>query len=348
MTKIEFHHRILSIINSTYRYYFAQRRILLKTLKEEKLSRKYYRDYKTFINSLKDYKYALSFTYKDAVIMYDALDGRDWEFQDNKIVLHYPEVEMEQGNIINDIYFRFNPTILRLPSMVISPDLTALRSTYTAIEYKTSYCHPHIRFRIPSYGFHDSICFGDTKFEFSSNIALNFISYLDYLDTFIKHEWDSNPYIHTSTLIEATKKTYKVEDQIDLAKLDFKFAAYKGREYIVIDYTEKSIAYLDSLNFPIYSYNLNGLTFGELEPIREEGESYGELFKNEPILLKIIKPTKRVYDAQFAEKFNTEILHQLTAAYVEAFGADFRQSSDTSTVSVQEDILGGVGSSTPF
>lgn len=348
MTKIEFHHRILSIINNTYEYYFLSRNVMLQNLKKEKIKRRHYKNYKTFTDVLKDYKNTLSFTYRDAVIMYDALDGRDWEFQNDKIVLHYPEVEMEQGNIINDIYFRFNPTIFKLPSIVTAPDLTALRSTYTAIEYKTSYCHPHIGFRKPNYGFHDSICFGDTKFEFSSNIALNFISYLDYLDTFIKHEWDKNPYIHTRTLIDATKKTYKLEGQIDLAKLDFKFAAYEGREYIVIDYTEKSIAYLDSLNFPIYSYNLNGLTFGESEPIRQEGESYGELFKNEPILLKIIKPTKRVYDAQFAEKFNTEICHQLTAAYVEAFGADFRQSSDTSAVSVQEDILGGVGSSTPF
>lgn len=348
MTKIEFYHRILSIINNAYDYYFLSRNVMLQNLKKEKIKRRHYKNYKTFTDVLKDYKNTLSFTYRDAVIMYDALDGRDWEFQNDKIVLHYPEVEMEQGNIINDIYFKFCPTIFRLPSMVISPDLTALRSTYTAIEYKTSYCHPHIGFKIPGYGFHDSICFGDTKFEFSSNIALNFISYLDYLDTFIKHEWDRNPYIHTRTLIDATKKTYKVEGQIDLAKLDFKFAAYEGREYIVIDYTEKSIAYLDSLNFPIYSYNLNGLTFGESEPIRQEGESYGELFKNEPILLKIIKPTKRVYDAQFAEKFNTEIRHQLTAAYVEAFSVDFRQSSDTSTVSVQENILGGVGSSTPF
>lgn len=348
MTKIEFYHRILSIINNAYDYYFLSRKEIRQTLKKEKVLRKYHKNYETFVNLVREYKYSLSFTYKDAVIMYDALDGRDWEFQNDKIVLHYPEVEMEQGNIINDIYFRFNPTILRLPSMVIRPDLTALRSTYTAIEYKTAYCHPHIEFRRPSHGFHDSICFGDTEFKFSSNIALNFISYLDYLDTFIKHEWDKNPYIHTRTLIDATKKTYKLEGQIDLAKLDFKFAAYEGREYIVIDYTEKSIAYLDSLNFPIYSYNLNGLTFGESEPIRQEGESYGELFKNEPILLKIIKPTKRVYDAQLAEKFNTEILHQLTAAYMEAFSVDFRQSSDTSTVSVQENILGGVGSSTPF
>lgn len=348
MTKIEFHHKILSIINNAYNYYFLSRKVMLQNLKEETIKRRHYRNNKTFTGVIKDYKNVLSFTYKDAVIMYDALDGRDWEFQDNKIVLHYPEVEMEQGNIINDIYFRFNPIIFRLPSMVISPDLTALRSTYTAIEYKTSYCHPHIGFRNTNYGFHDSICFGDTEFEFSSNISLNFISYLDYLDTFIKHEWDRNPYIHTRTLIEATKKTYKAEGEIDLAKLDFKFAAYEGREYIVIDYTEKSIAYLDSLNFPIYSYNLNGLTFGESEPIRQEGESYGELFKNEAILLKIVKPTKRIYDAQFAEKFNEAICHQLTAAYMEAFGVDFRQSSDTSTVFVQEDILGGVGSSASF
>lgn len=348
MTKIEFYHRILSIINDMYEYYFLSRKVILQNLKEEKVKRGYYRNNKALTGVLKDYKHALSFTYKDAVIMYDALSDRDWEFQDNKIVLHYPEVEMEQGNIINDIYFKFNPIIFRLPSMVNTPDLTALRSTYTAIEYKTSYCHPHIGFRNTSYGFHDSICFGATEFKFSSNIALNFISYLDYLDTFIKHEWDRNPYIHTRTLIEAAKKTYKVEGTIDLAKLDFKFAAYEGREYIVIDYTEKSIAYLDSLNFPIYSYNLNGLTFGELEPIKQEGESYGELFKNEAILLKIVKPTKRVYDAQFAEKFNEAICHQLTAAYMEAFGANFRQSSHTSAVSVQEDILGRVGSSTPF
>lgn len=331
-----------------YGYYFFSRKVMLQNLKEEKVKRRHYRSNKALTDVLKDYKHALSFTYKDAVIMYDALSDRDWEFQDNKIVLHYPEVEMEQGNIINDIYFKFNPIIFRLPSIVCSPDLTALRSTYTAIEYKTSYCHPHINFRGTDYGFHNSICFGDTKFEFSNNIALNFISYLDYLDTFIKHEWDRNPYIHTRTLIEAAKNTYKVEGTIDLAKLDFKFAAYEGREYIVIDYTEKSIAYLDSLNFPIYSYNLNGLTFRELEPIKQEGESYGELFKNEAILLKIVKPTKRVYDAQFAEKFNEAIRHQLTAAYMEAFGTNFRQSSDTSAVSVQKDILGRVGSSAPF
>ena len=56
MTKIEFYHRILSIINSTYRYYFAQRNILLKTLKEEKLPRRHYRNYKTFMGVIKDYK----------------------------------------------------------------------------------------------------------------------------------------------------------------------------------------------------------------------------------------------------------------------------------------------------
>lgn len=333
MTKQEFYHRLLRSINDIFRSSFLSRKELVTYLKQD-YNRKIFESKKSYLTYIKLYKTINWLSYKEACMMYDALEDREWEFQDNQIVLHYPEIKMEKGNIINDLYLKFDPIISNI--IYHGPDLRALRSTYTPLEYKFLYCHPHISFRRPDYGFHDSICFGDTPFNYSDNIALNFISYLEYLDVYLKHEWEDNPYFSTKKLIERAQCGYSLNQAFNLSELDYKFVSYNGLEQVVIDFTENSIKYLKSIYLPILTYEINGLSFGEIN-IDEYDTDYNETFKGEPITLKIIQPTKLVFNHDFAEKLNAEICHKLTKTYMEAFSDNFGQSLEPVSVSLQED-----------
>lgn len=333
MTKQEFYHRLLRSINHIFRSSFLSRKELVTALKRD-YNRKIFKSEKNYLTYIKLYKTTNWLSYKEACMMYDALEDREWEFQDNQIVLHYPEIKMEKGNIINDLYLKFHPIILDIINH--GPYLRALRSTYTPLEYKLCYCHPHISFRVPDLGFHDNVCFGDTPFKYSDNIALNFISYLEYLDVYLKHEWEANPYFSTKNLIERAQRGYSLNQEFNLSELDYKFVSYNGLEQVVIDFTENSIRYLRSIDLPILTYEINGLSFGEIN-IDEDDTDYNETFKGEPITLKIIQPTKLVFNHDFAEKLNAEICHKLTKTYMEAFSDNFGQSLEPVSVSLQED-----------
>lgn len=337
MTKQEFYHQLLSSINDIFRGSFLNRKELVANLKRD-YNRKIFKSEKSYLTYINLYKTTNWLSYKEACMMYDALEDREWEFQDSRIVLHYPEIKMEKGNIINDLYLKFDPIIFRIPHIIDhGPYLRALRSTYTPLEYKLGYCHPHINHRIPDYGFHDNVCFGDTPFKYSDNIALNFISYLEYLDVYLKHEWEANPFFATKRLLERAKSGYSLNEKFDLSELDYKFISYNGLEQVAIDFTENSIKYLRSIGLPILTYEINGLSFGELTVDDGDDIHYDETFKGEPIILKIIKPTKLIFNNDFAEKLNAEICHKLTKTYMAAFSDNFGQSLEPVSVSLQED-----------
>lgn len=159
---------------------------------------------------------------------------------------------------------------------------------------------------------------------------------MEYLDVYLKHEWEANPYFSTKKLIERAQCGYSLNQAFNLSELDYKFVSYNGLEQVVIDFTENSIKYLKSIYLPILTYEINGLSFGEIN-IDEDDTDYNETFKGEPITLKIIQPTKLVFNHDFAEKLNAEICHKLTKTYMEAFSDNFGQSLEPVSVSLQED-----------
>jgi len=338
MDKIEFYHKLLQILNNRYRRYFKAYRsnysdILLTTKVRGK---KWFRAFEGYRDGCKNYR-NINLTYKDACIIHDALSDKDWEFQDDCVVIHYDEIVMNKGNVINDIYLKFTPII---HTERLYPDLTALRATYTSVEFLNSFLHPHINFYKPNEGFTGSICFGNTHFHASDSIGLNFVCYLDYLDSFLKHEHHRNPYISTDKVKRNAISTHFNVYRVDFTKLDYTFESVKGIEYVVPQYTERTINYLNSIEcIGLFSTNANGWDYTHEEiDLENRQHIFRESFKGELIKLKIIEPTKKVLNAQFTKRFNEEVRGFLTETYMEAHSRGFRTSSEASTVSLQEDF----------
>lgn len=339
MDKIEFYHKLLQILNSSYEDYFIRQKRNYKTVLSTARIRgkKYFREWKDYKDKCKEYR-KITFTYKDSCIIYDALSDKNWEFQDNCVVIHYDEVIMNKGNVINDIYLKFIPII---HTDCLYPNLTALRATYTSVEFVNNFLHPHIRFFKPYTGFINSICFGNTEFRASDNVGLNFICYLDYLDSFLKHEYNSNPFISTDRVKNVALNVYYNPHKVDFTKLDYTFESVKGVEYIVPDYTQKTIDYLDSLGYiGLFSYTANGWDYTHEKIDLEDSDNIFRVnFKGERVKLKIIEPTKKVLNVAFTKRFNEETRSFLTETYMEAHSRNFRTSYTPSAVSLQEDIF---------
>ncbi len=245
MTKLEFYYNIKRIIKNILKDKYEELLEIDETYKknfdkeEFKKGSYYHRRRLSIKNNIKIIN-ELEITLKNTNIMYNMLEcmNLEYDFHDNYIVIHYPEIQMEINNhVIKDLYFMFEPVISNAIGELYLKT-KAFRTTYSYMEYVRCYCHPHIQFSSLGH-ISNSICYGSTPFIYNNDFVNNFIRFLLYLDVYIKHEYDRNPFQRTYFLKEKYSNinvnleniSRKVEN-INWSKYKLDFILINGKEYI--------------------------------------------------------------------------------------------------------------------
>lgn len=173
-------------------------------------------------------------TYSDAKAMYEFLKFYRWDFNGAYIVIHYPEITIANRHTIKDLYFAFNPIhITYFP-------FKATRSTYSLHEIQYAYLHSHISSENMFNGFTRSICFGDTTFRSTGNTCDDFINFLIYLDTYLRHEYPINPYNRIDNLYQKFNLDATGTLKIPLHLFDYKIGYMNKVKMLIPQYTSEA------------------------------------------------------------------------------------------------------------
>lgn len=304
-----------------------------------------YRQALSFFDSVKNQRAYLKdalekdITYVDVKVVYNFLNNYSWELINDRIIIHFPEIVMDKGHVVRDLYFGFNPVCI--------DDFVAARSTYTLAEYNSRYCHSHISFSNPT-EFHSGICFGDTSFKRCNIFTEDVIGFLLYLDVYLKHEYDSNPYNRISAIYTINKDFYN-GIKANLGLFNYQIKQVNGRNSIVPVFTPEAeesfkgypnfFARYDGINeFDIDNSTINRINNYENEPLRLDSKEF--VFNNQRVKLKIINNATEVKFKESAKQYLIEKITPIATDYYTAFletnSEDIERSGNQFLVRLQE------------
>jgi 7,8-dihydro-6-hydroxymethylpterin-pyrophosphokinase len=293
-------------------------------------------------------------TYSDAKVMYDFLKFYRWDFNGAYIVIHYPELVIEGKHTIRDLYFAFNPIYIKLFP------LKAARSTYSLAEIDCKYLHSHISADTMLESFTRSICFGSTVYRDSGDVCNDFINFLLYLDTYLRHEETYNPYNKIENLYKDVNNDFDITLTIPLDIFDYKIGMVNKVKMLIPQYTEEADKFFTKhLGNAIKVNSFNGKeTFINESSIRrakshegfnlyENLDTYTKLspkrkyfeFQNELVTIKIID--NELSETKTSEKFKQYICEKLTGEatyrFMETYSEFEYESAESFEVHLQQD-----------
>jgi hypothetical protein len=340
MTKNEFYKKLQAIYNNRVRQEVID---AVKSIKVHNMLR----IYKAPVESIKSNRKLLqelfnkAITYKQASNIYEFLMYKNipYDFIDNSIVLHYPEIVMDNGHKIYDIYIKFNPVAMY---GILDLDLEACRTTFTYQEYIKGYCHPHIAFSIQDKDFHDMICMGSTQFTICDFSDETFVSFLLYLDVFLRHEFDANPYKSTSSLYipdlnNRFNTNFGVIRRINWANHELEYAMVDNLPMVAPVITEELAEEYSSISGQnAFVYNNGEFQTSKIQEIDEFEFKFS--FQNQPVKLKILniyENAEKTINPNWERQFRRFCAYYLTSA-METFNNSITASDRPSDVLMQE------------
>jgi hypothetical protein len=322
MTLQEFYQRIVSI---KYRTAYKKALAYFDNVKSQRLY-------------LKD-ALEKDITYVDVKVVYNFLNNYSWELINDRIIIHFPEIVMDKGHVVRDLYFGFNPVYIN--------DFVAARSTYTLAEYNSRYCHSHISFS-SAIDFHSQICFGDTSFKRCNIFTEDVIGFLLYLDVYLKHEYDKNPYNRIVSIYTVSNNFYG-NIKVNLGLFNYQIKQINGRNSIVPIFTpeaEKSFkdhpiffAKYDGINeFDIDDTTISRIKVYENQSLILDYKEF--VFNNQRVKLKIINNATEIKFKESAKQYLIEKITQIATDYyttfLETHSEDIERSGNQFLVRLQE------------
>lgn len=290
-------------------------------------------------------------SYAKASRMYDFIveKGLSFDFVNNKLVIHYPEIILENSkHVIRDLYFGFNPILVP----VYYQQFRGIRTTFTSKEWDKGYCHPHID-KTSIYTSLESgsaICFGETKFMANKDYEISFYSFLLYLDRFLVHEY-YNPYRSTSSLyvdspVDISPSSFNL-NYIDWNKFDIEFVNQGNTislSPVVESDNPEHIAELTKMfgqECVSLSYDNQSISKQIQDEIVKEyhNKKCDFKFQNKNVYIKIISYEDNPFiKDEYIKYFCNKARAYLTSKYLEAYSENFGECNETSEISVLQNI----------